>query len=247
MSLSEEYKHQYAWRDWESVFRLCPISSGQKILDLGCGPGDLSKQLALRGAIVTGVDSNSELLNVARETHASGCQFLEQDLRNPNLELKEYDALWCSFTAAYFTNFEEIFSKWLSFLKDHSWVCFVEIDDLFGHQPMTAKWRDLLDRFYAEAFSAGRYDFKSGSKIEGVLKRAGFKTSTQFIDDLELSFSGVANQEVLNAWEQRFARMGGLQKFFGDDFEDFKRDFLDSIKIENHRSLCKVICTVGVR
>jgi len=44
---------------------------GERVLDLGCGTGDLTAQLAERGARVTGVDASSEMVNEARRKHPS--------------------------------------------------------------------------------------------------------------------------------------------------------------------------------
>ncbi len=41
--------------------------SGARVLDAGCGPGQLSEALALRGATVVGVDISPSLIDVARQ------------------------------------------------------------------------------------------------------------------------------------------------------------------------------------
>jgi 2-polyprenyl-3-methyl-5-hydroxy-6-metoxy-1,4-benzoquinol methylase len=41
--------------------------AGQQILDLGCGEGGYSREMARRGAAVTGVDGSPRLIDVARE------------------------------------------------------------------------------------------------------------------------------------------------------------------------------------
>jgi 2-polyprenyl-6-hydroxyphenyl methylase/3-demethylubiquinone-9 3-methyltransferase len=43
------------------------IVSGLKLLDLGCGGGILSEEMALRGAIVKGIDPETAVINVAKE------------------------------------------------------------------------------------------------------------------------------------------------------------------------------------
>jgi len=43
---------------------------GEKILDLGCGTGTLSAQIARQGALVTGVDSSADMIEGAREKYA---------------------------------------------------------------------------------------------------------------------------------------------------------------------------------
>lgn len=48
------------------VFELLAPQSGESILDLGCGDGALTEQLAATGAIVTGVDASLTMVAAAR-------------------------------------------------------------------------------------------------------------------------------------------------------------------------------------
>jgi trans-aconitate methyltransferase len=43
--------------------------AGERVLDLGCGTGELTAALAARGAVVTGLDSSGEMLAAARLRH----------------------------------------------------------------------------------------------------------------------------------------------------------------------------------
>lgn len=45
--------------------------AGERVLDLGCGTGDLTQQIAERGAAVVGLDASSEMVNEARRKHPS--------------------------------------------------------------------------------------------------------------------------------------------------------------------------------
>jgi trans-aconitate methyltransferase len=49
------------------VVALLNPQSGEEILDLGCGDGALTEQLAATGAIITGVDSSPSMLAAARQ------------------------------------------------------------------------------------------------------------------------------------------------------------------------------------
>ncbi len=46
-------------------------NAGERILDLGCGTGTLTAQIARQGARVTGVDRSPEMIESAREKYAS--------------------------------------------------------------------------------------------------------------------------------------------------------------------------------
>lgn len=245
MSLANEYRRQLKWRNWDNLIDLCPIFKGAKILDLGCGPGDVSRMLAARGCQVTGVDANSELLALTNDTISEGCTFLQRDLRSLDLEYQAYDGLWCSFTAAYFTDFDEVFSQWLPFVKKDGWVCITDIDDLLGHEPLPSKFTKLISDFYDEAYVSKRYNFKIGSKLERVVSSAGFDVSSIHIIDDELSFSGPCSSEIFQAWKDRLLRMSGLKKFLGSERDEFNQHFLSALKNEKHFSRCKVVSCLG--
>jgi ubiquinone/menaquinone biosynthesis C-methylase UbiE len=55
---------------WDSshldrIDRLVPIQAGDRVLEVGCGQGHLTKALALRGADVVGIDANPQARDVA--------------------------------------------------------------------------------------------------------------------------------------------------------------------------------------
>lgn len=81
MTLSKEYRRQFQWRDWKTALDLCPLLPGQSVLDLGCGTGEIAKELFKKGAIVTGVDQNPELLENAKKT-CPDASFLLGDLNS---------------------------------------------------------------------------------------------------------------------------------------------------------------------
>lgn len=63
-------------------------SPGQKLLDIGCGTGELAVRLAKAGYDVTGVDLSTEMLTVADSKASENqleIQFYEQDMRELNL------------------------------------------------------------------------------------------------------------------------------------------------------------------
>ncbi len=50
------------------VVELADVSPGERVLDVGCGPGVAVREAARRGAVVTGVDPSPVMLRLARRT-----------------------------------------------------------------------------------------------------------------------------------------------------------------------------------
>jgi SAM-dependent methyltransferase len=64
------------------------VASGARVLELGCGAGCVSAELARRGYDVTGVDGHRALVEVARR-RAPGVRFFCRDLRKPMRDLAD--------------------------------------------------------------------------------------------------------------------------------------------------------------
>ena len=125
---------------------------------------------------------------------------------------------------------------------------FTEIDDLFGHEPLSAGTKALFDAHARDSLMAGRYDFHMGRKLRNHLERSGFKVSKMLIlEDQELSFSGPARPEVLDAWRTRFDRMKLLRDFSGPSCEQAKEEFLGCLMHADHSSLAKVYCCIATK
>ncbi len=174
MSLSSEYKQQFGWRDWPTIFAALPSLHGQTVLDLGCGVGDLAAEFVARGARVIGVDMNQELLREARSRQLSNAEFRGGDLRTlPDFGIA-VDGLWCSFATAYFPDLPRALSAWARSVRPGGWIALTEVDDLFGHEPLSVRTKALFRAYAEDAFAAGRYDFHMGRKLRAHLERSGF-------------------------------------------------------------------------
>lgn len=246
MSLASEYKRQFGWRDWPAVFDALPSLHGQTVLDLGCGVGDLAAALVARGARVIGVDANEEILREGRARQLSNAEFRTADLRAlPDLGV-EADGLWCSFVAAYFPDLRAALTAWTGNVRSGGWIALTEVDDLFGHEPLSGRTKALLAAYAEDALAAGRYDFHMGRKLRAHLERSGFTVSRMLtLEDQELSFSGPARPEALDAWRARLKRMTSLRDFCGPDLDAVQQEFLDCLKREDHISLAKVHCCIA--
>ncbi len=246
MTLIAEYRQQYQYRNWERIFAALPDIDGQRLLDLGCGIGDQAAALASRGAHVLGVDANEELLLEAQRRRLERCEFRLLNLAE-SLDLEVvFDGIWCSFVAAYFPNLTEQLVRWKKYLRPGGWIALTEIDDLFGHEPLTSRSRALLDSYTDDSLHAGRYDFRMGRKLRQHVEAADFEIISEFsVDDAEFSFAGPAREDVLRGWQNRFTRMKLLQAHCGAEFGQVRDEFLACLERSDHFSRAKVSCVVA--
>lgn len=62
-------QHSYVWQHGESLLAQLDPQVGEKILDLGCGPGQLSEKIAASGAQVLGIDSDRAMIAQAQNNY----------------------------------------------------------------------------------------------------------------------------------------------------------------------------------
>jgi SAM-dependent methyltransferase len=248
MSLADEYRLQLRWRPWKLILGELPLQPGQNVLDLGCGIGDQARELAARGCRVIGFDANQELVDTAMSQKLRNCEFRTCDLRNlPQIDTAA-DGIWSSFAAAYFTNLTEVLSQWAQLLKAGGWMAITEIDNLFGHEPLSVRTQSLLQAYVEDALNANRYDFRMGAKLEHYVTQAGFAVSRVLpLPDQELCFRGPAAPEVVVAWQKRFDRMTMLRNFCGSEFAKVREEFLFCITRPDHFSTAKVVSCIAMK
>jgi len=62
-------KHSFVWKYGLELIELLAPQRGERILDLGCGTGHLTNQIALPGAAVTGLDISQAMIEQARQNY----------------------------------------------------------------------------------------------------------------------------------------------------------------------------------
>lgn len=83
----------YVSRLGEGVVDLLDPRPGERILDLGCGTGDLAAEISARGAEVTGADASPEMVARAAGKYPR-LRFVIADARSLELDVGSFDAVF---------------------------------------------------------------------------------------------------------------------------------------------------------
>jgi trans-aconitate methyltransferase len=89
-----EARHSFVWNLGADMLPLLAPQTGERILDVGCGTGQLTAKIAESGASVVGLDRSPEMIGQARQNY-------------PALEFRLADATSFSFP----TEFDAVFSN----------------------------------------------------------------------------------------------------------------------------------------
>ena len=84
--------HAFVFEHGRGVVELLDAQPGERVLDLGCGTGHLTHEIAETGADVVGLDRSAEMIETARETYPDG-RFVRGDARTFAFE-EPFDAVF---------------------------------------------------------------------------------------------------------------------------------------------------------
>jgi trans-aconitate 2-methyltransferase len=87
-----EDRHSFVWKAGAALLDLLDPKPGEKILDVGSGTGNLTAQIAERGAEVLGIDASVSMVAQARQNFPK-LKFALADARSFSLE-DEFDAVF---------------------------------------------------------------------------------------------------------------------------------------------------------
>lgn len=81
------------------------LSEGSRVLDIGCGPGNVARQLYLQKSVqITGIDLSEEMIKTAQKTVQG--TFFTQDMRLASFPREAFDAVVLSFSIVHLSDVE---------------------------------------------------------------------------------------------------------------------------------------------
>jgi ubiquinone/menaquinone biosynthesis C-methylase UbiE len=144
------------------------IKKDSSILDLGCGPGQVSKMFSEKGYYVTCLDFSEEMLNIARR-EVPRAKFVLKDIRNIDNIFNEesFEGIWACASFLHFPKEEipSILKKVYTVLKNKGFF-YISVKEGEGE-------KNILD----ERYNLERhFSYFKESELKKLLEDSNFKT-----------------------------------------------------------------------
>jgi trans-aconitate methyltransferase len=167
-------KHSFVWKMAAGLLDLLEAKSGERILDVGCGTGHLTAQIAEKGAHVTGVDRSADMIRQAREKYPA-LRFEVMDARD--LAFPEtFDALFSNATLHWIREPERVIAGVAKALRPGG-----RFVAEFGGKGNTAGFVAALERAWAKLGISPALEnpwyYPSLAEYSGLLEKHGFEVT----------------------------------------------------------------------
>ena len=176
-------------------------AEGEALLDVGCGCGTTSLELARKvgaSGSVLGVDISAPMLARARQRAADvnldHLSFLEADVQTHGFEEGSFDAAFSRFGVMFFSDPVEAFSNVKAALKPGgrmAFACWQALaDNPWLSVPLDAVKEHVDVDPPSDPHAPGPFAFADGRRVRSILERAGFDDVRAFPLEGELALGG---------------------------------------------------------
>jgi SAM-dependent methyltransferase len=157
------------------------LGPGKRVLDIGCGAGETTLELAATGAEAVGVDISRPLLEIARRRseRRSDAGFVEADAQTYRFEPSSFDAVFSRFGVMFFADPAAAFANIRKALKPSGRLAFVCWRTPAENPIMSLPMQAALAHVDApppppEPGAPGPFAFADPQRVRAILTAGGF-------------------------------------------------------------------------
>ena len=187
-------KHAFVWEKARGLLELLAPQPGERILDLGCGTGQLSSEIASMGATVVGVDRSPEMIAEARNKFPK-LQFDVCDARALPFP-QEFDAVFSNATLHWIPQAEQVIAGIARALKPGGRLV-AEFGGKGNIQTLMAAFENALSHLGVTPDGASPWYYPSLAEYSVLLENHGLEVRQAALFDrptqLEDGERGLAN------------------------------------------------------
>jgi trans-aconitate methyltransferase len=212
----------------KGIVQLLNPAKGEKILDLGCGTGDLAYEILKTGATVTGMDSSNTMIEKARSKYPE-IKFLVCNAENFKLD-ESFDAVFSNAALHWMKNAKQVLEcVWDVLNKGGRFVA--EFGGKGNVETIIKATSEVLSQDYGiDAMGLNPWYFPSVAEYSTLLEQQGFRVTYAVYFDRPTKMEDGENG--LNHWLIGFA-----DDFFKEFSDVEKKDVIEKIASKARKDL----------
>ncbi len=181
----------------QGIWSASGLKNGMDVLDMGCGPGNISAELAIYNDAgnVTGLDSSHLLIETAQsykiKNEIENLKFIVDDIYDLGNVTEKFDFVYCRFVLQHLKNPVTAMEKIRGILKPGGIICIVDIDDQWlSFCPEPSRLKPFLEKSDKYQASKGGDRFV-GHKLGEYLSQARFTSISNAISIISSEHIGI--------------------------------------------------------
>jgi len=187
-------KHAFVWEKARGLLDILAPKPGERILDLGCGTGQLTSEIANRGAQVLGVDLSAEMIEEARRKFPA-LEFRTADARSLPFA-DEFDAVFSNAALHWIPQADQVVASVARSLRAGGRLV-AEFGGKGNVRAVVAALEEAMLRMGIATVEPGPWYYPSIAEYAGLLERHGLAVREAALFDrptgLEDGERGLAN------------------------------------------------------
>jgi trans-aconitate 2-methyltransferase len=238
-----ESKHSFVWRYGADCLELLLPQLGERILDLGCGTGQLTHEIAARGAIAIGIDKAPTMISQARQNYPN-LRFEVADATNFYFE-EPFDAVFSNATLHWINQPERaIACIWQALKPGGRFVA------EFGGKGnvnaiVTAIHHALESADYPVKPDPNLWYFPSLGEYATLLEKQGFSVTYATLFERPTALED--GEKGLQNWLEMFVANGILQQVSTNERSSIIQQIEDRLRPELYRDGTWVVDFIRIR
>ncbi len=194
-----EARHAFVWNLAQGLLELLHPIKAERILDLGCGTGQLTNEIAQSGAEVVGLDASPEMIGQARQNYP-GLRFVLEDAGEMQYD-GEFDAIFSNAALHWMLDAPKVAAAMARALKRGGRLV-AEMGGKGNVGQIEAALYKVLPRFHAGNMPASKTYFPSIAEYATTLENAGLEVRTAQLFDRLTPLQG---DQGMADWLRQFA------------------------------------------
>jgi trans-aconitate methyltransferase len=215
-----ENKHSFVWQYGEDLLEILSPQKSDRILDLGCGTGQLTHRIANTGAVAIGIDRSPEMIAQAQQNY-------------PNVQFEVADATNFTFSEPFDAVFSNAVLHWVK-PPEAAINCIWQVLKPggrfiaeFGGKGNVKTIVDAIASTLKEHNESGQlatkvWYFPSVGEYATLLEKQGFETNNAMLFDRPTPLEG---EEGMRNWIEMFA-----SEIFSEISSDKKAEILHEVE-----------------